>query len=97
MPSYVILGKWTDQGIKSVKDTLNRSQRFRDMVQQAGGTVTTQVWTQGPYDIVGIMDLPSDESATSVSLQLGMTGNIRTETLRAYSAEDMRQIVSKLP
>jgi uncharacterized protein with GYD domain len=97
MPSYVILGKWTDQGIKSVKDTLNRSQRFREMVQQAGGSVTAQVWTQGAYDVVAIAELPDDDSATAVALQLGGTGNIRTETLRAYSADDVKRILGKLP
>jgi uncharacterized protein with GYD domain len=61
-----------------------------------GGNVTGTYWTVGPYDIVSIAEFPDDESGTAFLLALGARGNIRTTTLRAYTAEEMTGIIQKL-
>jgi uncharacterized protein with GYD domain len=92
----VTLMKWTDQGIKDVKSTVDRSEQARQAIEQMGGHIPTIYWTQGSYDLVAIADFPDEETATAFMLSLGKLGNLRSETLRAFSAEEMRRILEKV-
>ena len=96
MPQYILLGNWTDQGIRQVKDTVKRGQQFQQLVQEAGGRVHGIFWTQGRYDVTARLEVDNDETMTVIALRLGSTGNIRTETLRAFTADEMQGIVAKL-
>lgn len=96
MPTYVSLLKWTEQGIKSVKDTVKRRDEAQKGIEQAGGRIVATYWTQGRYDIVVITDFPDEETAMAFLLRLGMQGNLRSETLRAFSADDMQRILQKV-
>jgi uncharacterized protein with GYD domain len=97
MVTYVSLINWTEQGIKSVKDTVERAEKATHVAEQLGGRITSILWTQGSYDLVVTTEFPDEDSAQVFALGLGSTGNIRTETLRAFSATDMKRIISKLP
>jgi uncharacterized protein with GYD domain len=96
MPTYVSLVKWTDQGIRGVKDTIDRTEQNRQAIEAAGGRLTGVWWTQGAYDLVAVTEWPDEDSAMAFLLRLGMAGNARTETLRAFAAEDMRRILATL-
>ena len=96
MPTYVSLIKWTEQGIKDVKTTVDRGEQSRQAIEAAGGKLTGVWWTQGSYDLVAVGEWPDEDSAMAFLLRLGMAGNARTETLRAFSADDMRRILAKL-
>ena len=96
MPTYVSLLRWTEQGIKNARDTVNRRQEAEQRIQQTGGSIVATYWTQGSYDIVVISDFPDEDTAMAFLLGLGMQGNVRSETLRAFSAEDMQRILQKL-
>jgi uncharacterized protein with GYD domain len=96
MPKYVILINWTEQGVQSVPETTKRAEHARQMIEQMGGRMDTLLWTQGRYDLVGIMEAPDEETAAAIGLRTGMTGTVRTETLRAFDAEDMGQILAKV-
>jgi uncharacterized protein with GYD domain len=96
MPRYVGLFNWTDQGIRQVKETLARSDQNRQLVEQFGGRLETVLWTMGRYDVVAIFEAPDDETASAVTLRIGASGMARTETLRAYTAEEMGSILDKL-
>ena len=96
MPTYVTLIRWTDQGIQAVKQTVDRAEQARQAVERAGGRMPTILWTQGAYDIVSIVEFPDEESAMTFLLTLGAQGNIRTETLRAFTAEEMRGFLQKV-
>ncbi len=97
MPTYVSLLNFTDQGIRNVKDTLERADRAAELAEQKYGARLEQIyWTVGPYDIVLIIEAPDDESATALLLEAGSMGNIRSTTLRAYDREEMRGIIERL-
>jgi uncharacterized protein with GYD domain len=96
MPTYVSLVKWTDQGIRTAKATVDRAEQNRQAIEAASGRVTGVWWTQGAYDVVVVSEWPDEDSAMAFLLRVGMAGDIRTETLRAFSAEDMRRILAKL-
>ena len=96
MGIYVVLGNFTDQGVRSAKDSPKRAEAFRRMAETFGVTVKGLFWTQGRYDVVTILDAPDEFSAAALNLNLSALGNIRTESLRAFSAADMTPIVGKM-
>jgi uncharacterized protein with GYD domain len=96
MVTYVVLGNFTDQGIRNVKDSPKRADAFKEMAKTFGVTVKELVWTQGRHDFVTVLEAPDESAAMSLSLSLGALGNVRTETLRAFAAADMTKIVSKM-
>lgn len=93
MASFVTLAKFTEQGIKNVTHTTKRAEAFRDMAKKMGATVKDIYWTLGRFDVVAIFEAPDDETANRLVLRLGSLGNVRTETLRAFSAQEMGQIL----
>lgn len=96
MVTYIVLSNFTDQGIRTVKDSPKRADAFKQLAKTFGVTVREIFWTQGRYDIVTIVEAPDESSAMSLSLSLGTLGNVRTESLRAFSAADMTTIVGKM-
>src|SRR5215216_545952 len=96
MPTYISLVNWTQQGIKEVKETLQRADENAELAQKYGCTLSQLYWTVGPYDLVTIAEAPDDESATAYALDVGSRGTIRTTTLRAYNREEMAEIIQRL-
>lgn len=96
MPTYIGLVNWTDEGIRSVKDTVQRRDQADALAQKHGASIEQVYWTVGPYDLVTILEAPDDESATAMVLELGSAGNLRTLTLRAYNREEMSGIIERL-
>ncbi len=96
MPTYIALFSFTDQGIKNIKQTTQRAQAFKDMAQKAGAQVKELFWTLGQYDLVGIIDAPDDETVTALLLGVNSLGNVRTQSLRAFSAEEVGRILAKM-
>ena len=97
MPTYISLLTWTEQGAKDANNALKRGEQGRAAIEKAGGRLVGSWWTQGAYDIVVVAEFPDDETASAVAIATGMLGNVRTETLRAYTAEEMQRILQKLP
>jgi uncharacterized protein with GYD domain len=93
MATYVILANFTDQGIRNVKDTVKRADVFKEMAKKKDVKLRDIFWTLGAYDVVAIVDAPNDEAITGLGLSLGMQGNVRTQTLRAYSAGEIGKIL----
>lgn len=96
MGQYVLLVRWTDQGIKNVKDTIKRAESFRKYLEKKGGKLTAIFYTFGKYDIVITAELPTDETAMAVSLATGALGNVRVTTLKAFGLDETRKIVETL-
>ncbi len=97
MPTYVSLMKWTEQGIRNVKKTTKRAKEFEDLAAKYNVKVREIHWTMGRYDVVVVKEAPDDETVSRLALALGTRGNVKTETLRAYSAQEMNQILKGLP
>ncbi|MGD0188282.1 MAG: GYD domain-containing protein [Roseiarcus sp.] len=96
MPSYVTLSKFTDQGIRDIKDTTKRAEAFKKAATNAGLAVKEILWTQGQYDLVTIIEAPNEVAAAALGLSVAKLGNIRSETLRAFTAAEMERILDKL-
>ncbi|MDQ6674569.1 MAG: GYD domain-containing protein [Chloroflexota bacterium] len=96
MPTYISLLKWTEQGVRNLKDTVARTEQNRAAIEKAGGRLIGAWWTQGACDLVAVAEWPDDESSSAYMLALGMTGNVRSETMRAFTAEEMQRIIQKM-
>jgi uncharacterized protein with GYD domain len=97
MATYIALSSFTDQGVRSVKDSPKRADAVKEAAKKLGVNMTQIYWTLGHYDLVAIIDAPDDKTATAFSLAVGMAGNIRTQTLRAFNREEMDAVLGKLP
>jgi uncharacterized protein with GYD domain len=95
MPTYVSLINWTDQGIRSYRDSVARAEAFRNALSEAGGQVRELFWTLGEYDIVAVIDAPDDETAMAVLLQTASLGNVRTRTMRAMGQDEINAVIAR--
>ena len=92
MPKYIALINWTEQGVKNFKDTVDRY----EAVKEIGGVRFTDIyWTVGKYDMVGVIEAPDGEALAAALLQVASAGNIRTTTMRAFDATEMRSVIAK--
>ncbi len=96
MATFVSLVNWTDQGIRNVKDTIQRYERGEEIADKHAVSNERIYWTVGPYDMVFIAQAPDAESITAYLLEVGSPGNIRTTTLPGYNREEMSGILEKL-
>ena len=95
MATYISLLSFTDQGIRNVKESPKRADGVKAMAKKMGVTIKELYWTLGHYDLVVILE-GDDEAVTSTLLKVGSLGNVRSETLRAYSAAEMGRIVGNI-
>ena len=95
MATFITLVRFTDQGIRDVKESPARFEAFRDLAEQMGLIVRGFYYTTGRYDMVTIME-GSDDAATIAALKVGSLGNVRTETLRGHSLDEMKAFLGKL-
>lgn len=97
MATYIVLATFTDQGIRSVKDTTKRTDAIKTLGGKMGVTMKSIYWTLGAYDIIATFEAPDDATMTLFGLALGSAGNVRTQTLQAFNQNEMNAILSKLP
>jgi uncharacterized protein with GYD domain len=95
MPAFITLANFTDQGARTIKESPDRFEAFKSLAEAAGVTIKSVHWTTGAYDIVLVTEGP-EEAVLSLALQTAALGNIRTQTLRGFSASEMRAAVSAL-
>ncbi|MGA8515260.1 MAG: GYD domain-containing protein [Burkholderiaceae bacterium] len=96
MATYITLANFTDQGIKSVKESTKRADAVKEAAKKFGATMPQIYWTMGAFDLVAVVEAPDDMSATAFALAIGMAGNIRGQTLRAFNKDEMNGILGKL-
>lgn len=95
MPHYLILFNFTDQGVRNVKDTIKRAEAFKAAIEKAGGKFISEYYTLGRYDIVTTVEAPNDEAIASVLVATGSLGNVRSETLRAFSMDEAAKVIER--
>ncbi len=96
MQRYILLINWTGQGISTVKDSYRRAMAANKMFEQAGGKWVHRYYTMGPYDLVGVVEAPDDDTIFKLCMEMGVKGNIRTTTMKAWSDEEAAEIFQSL-
>lgn len=94
MPHYVILYNFTDAGRKGIKDTVKRAQEIQRENEARGFKVIGHYWTQGRYDLVTVVEAPSEEAMMKGLFSIAEAGNVSSETLRAFTDQEMMRILS---
>ena len=95
MPHYVTLYKFTEQGVHGLKESPQRLRAGIEAAERAGMKVITALYTQGQYDLIVVSEAPSDEAAISFNLSIALQGNVRPETMRAYTAEEFASLLNR--
>jgi len=96
MSSYVVLSGFTDQGIRTVKETAKRADKFRETAKEMGVTIKEIYWTLGRYDVIVTMEAADDETVARLMMKMGALGNLKSETLRAFSEKEIGPLVSNI-
>ena len=96
MAHYVVLANFTDQGIHAIKDTATRAKAFRDTAKQMGVKVKDIYWTLGHYDVVLTMEASDDETAAALLMKVGSLGNLKSQTLRAFTEAEIGSLTSRI-
>ena len=96
MPTYVMLYKFTDQGAQRIKETVERADQTRQEQEARGFTVQGLFWTQGEFELVAVVEAPDEQALMAGVLNIKAASNVRSQVLRAYSAEEMQQIIQKM-
>src|SRR5437870_9420772 len=97
MSTYISLAQFTDKGIQAARQTTQRVADWAAKVKSMRVSIKEMYWTLGQYDQVCIFEAPDDETAASVLLAADLLGNIRTQTLRAFTSSEMEKILEKVP
>jgi uncharacterized protein with GYD domain len=92
----IIQAQWTDQGIRSVKESANRLEHGKKKLKEMGGEIKAFYLTMGTYDMLTVVDVPNDEILAAHLLWLGTQGNLRTQTVKAFTEDEFRKIVGGL-
>jgi uncharacterized protein with GYD domain len=96
MATYIVLGNFTDQGIRNVKDTIKRADAVKAAAEKAGIKMKDIMWTLGAYDMVVTFEAPDDAALTAFALAVGSQGNVRTQSMRAFDRNEMSAIIARM-
>jgi uncharacterized protein with GYD domain len=96
MPTYIIQSQWTEQGIRNVKESAKRLDLGKKKLKEMGGEIKAFYLTTGPYDMLAVVDVPNDAILAAHLLWLGSQGNLRTQTVKAFTEDEFRKIVGEL-
>ncbi len=96
MTTYVMLASWTEQGMRNAKESARRLDTAKQVLKDMGGEFKSFFLTMGDYDMIGVYEAPDDAVAARFSLQLGMLGNVRTRTLKAFPEAAYRELIASL-
>lgn len=97
MVTYIGMLNFTDKGIQSVKETTKRAAAAKETAQKLGVNMRDIYWTMGDCDVVCVLEADDEQALAAFSLAVAMQGNVRTRSLRAYTAGEMDEILAKLP
>ena len=97
MATYITLARFTQQGIENIKASPDRLDAAKQVFQNMGAEIKAFHLVTGTYDMVIISEAPDDETIAKLALIIGKQGNIRTETIRAFTEEEYRDLISALP
>ena len=96
MATYLIMGSFTDQGIKNVKETIARGERFKEIAQECNVKILELMWIMGHYDIVSIAEADDDKDICVLLLRAGSRGFVKTHSFRAFTKDEMATVVERM-
>jgi Uncharacterized conserved protein len=96
MPNYILLCRYTEKGIQTIKESPSRLDSVKDLFRSLGGQLKSFYLVTGQYDLVCVVDVPSDEVLAKAVLNIASKGNVKTETIRAFTEEEYRKIIGSL-
>jgi len=95
MPRYVVLYRFTTEGAKNIRETVKRARQTREQTEKRGFKVQALLWTQGPYDLVSIVDAPSEEAMMGAMANVVAAGNVSSTTMRAFDDKEMEAVLKQ--
>jgi uncharacterized protein with GYD domain len=96
MATYVGLIQFTDQGIRTIKDTIKRGDAAMAEAEKMGIKIVEEFWTMGAYDVAIVVDAPDDETMSAFALKIGSLGNVKSQTMRAFRRNEMEKILARI-
>jgi uncharacterized protein with GYD domain len=97
MITYIGLLNFTDKGLQGIKDSTKRAAAAKEAAKKFGVNMREIYWTMGEYDLVCVLEADNEASLTAFNLAIAMQGNVRSRSLRAFSASEMETVLAKLP
>ena len=97
MPRYILLLNYTDEGIQNIRYLKQHIIAFRKVAEAAGGSMPQVYLTMGPYDLIAVIEAPSDQACVSMALTMCSVGNVRSTTLKAFTEEEITEVVENIP
>lgn len=97
MPTYIVLFKWTPQGLKDIKQSPSRLDAGRKAFEHTGLCIKDFYMVTGQYDCIAVAEAPDDTTLAKAILSITSQGSITTETCRAFTEAEYREIVAGLP
>jgi uncharacterized protein with GYD domain len=95
MAKYVVLYRFTEQGAKGIRETVGRARETRQDNERRGFKVQALLWTQGPYDLVAIVEAPSEEAMMGGMVNIVSAGNVTSTTMRAFDEQEMEKVLKQ--
>ncbi len=95
MARYVVLYRFTEEGAKSIRDTVTRARQTREENERRGFKIEALLWTQGPYDLVALVDAPSEEAMMGGMVNVVSAGNVTSTTMRAFNDQEMEEALKQ--
>lgn len=96
MSTYVVLYKFTDEGAKNIRSTIERANQVQQENEQKGFKILGLYWTQGQYDMVAVVEAPDEQFMLAGLFNIAAAGNVRSETLRAFTAAELEPVLQKM-
>ncbi|HYU19360.1 MAG TPA: GYD domain-containing protein [Chloroflexota bacterium] len=97
MPTYIVLGNYTEQGIRNIKNLAKLRQSAEQWASSKGGRIVSNYTTFGPYDFVVTVEMPSDEVCLEGAFTFGSQGDVRTVTMRAFTPQEAESVAQRIP
>ena len=96
MATYITLLQFTEQGARNVKFTVNRAGAAEAAAEKMGVKIVDSFWTMGACDVILVLEAPDEEAVSAFAVKLGSLGNVKTQTMRAFRREEMKDILAKI-
>ena len=97
MPTYIMLSRFTEQGLGNIKDSPGRLETAKQTFKGLGAEIKDFYLVTGQYDCIIVVEAPDEETVTRAALAVGSRGAVRTETVRAFTESEYRELLGSLP